>query len=38
MIMAMTQRCYVMDKGHIAAELPSHALADRDVVKRHLQI
>ena len=38
MIMAMTQRCYVMDKGHIAVELPSHALADRDVVKRHLQI
>ena len=38
MIMAMTQRCYVMDKGHIAAELPSHALADRDVVKRYLQI
>jgi urea transport system ATP-binding protein len=38
MIMAMTQRCYVMDKGHIAAELPSHALADRDVVKRFLQI
>lgn len=37
-IMAMTQRCYVMDKGRIIAELPSHALADRDVVKRHLQI
>ena len=38
MIMAMTQRCYVMDKGRLVAELPSHALADRDVVKRHLQI
>lgn len=38
MIMAMTQRCYVMDKGRIVAELPSHALADREVVKRHLQI
>jgi branched-chain amino acid transport system ATP-binding protein len=38
MIMAMTQRCYVMDKGRIVAELPSQALADRDVVKRHLQI
>jgi branched-chain amino acid transport system ATP-binding protein len=38
MIMAMTQRCYVMDKGLIVAELPSQALADRDVVKRHLQI
>jgi branched-chain amino acid transport system ATP-binding protein len=38
MIMAMTQRCYVMDKGRIVAELPSQALADRDVVKRHQQI
>lgn len=38
MIMAMTQRCYVMDKGRIVAELQSQALADRDVVKRHLQI
>jgi branched-chain amino acid transport system ATP-binding protein len=38
MIMAMTQRCYVMDKGRIVAELPSQALADRDVVKRRLQI
>jgi urea transport system ATP-binding protein len=38
MIMVMTQRCYVMDKGRIVTELPSQALADRDVVKRHLQI
>lgn len=38
MIMAMTQRCSVMDKGRIVAELPSQALADREVVKRHLQI
>ena len=38
MIMAMTQRCYVMDKGRIVAELPSTALGDREVVKRHLQI
>ena len=38
MIMAMTQRCYVMDKGRIVAELRSQALAERDVVKRHLQI
>jgi urea transport system ATP-binding protein len=38
MIMAMTHRCYVMDKGQIVAELPSQALADRDIVKRHLQI
>jgi hypothetical protein len=34
----MTQRCYVMDEGCVVAELPSRALADRDVVKRHLQI
>jgi urea transport system ATP-binding protein len=38
MIMAMTQRCYVMDKGRIVTELPSQALADREVVKRHLRI
>jgi urea transport system ATP-binding protein len=38
MIMAMTHRCYVMDKGRIVAELPSQALADRELVKRHLQI
>jgi branched-chain amino acid transport system ATP-binding protein len=38
MIMAMTQRCYVMDKGRITTELPPHVLADRDTVKRHLQI
>ena len=38
MIMAISQRCYVMDKGRIVAELPSQALADRDIVKRHLQI
>lgn len=38
MILAMTQRCYVMDKGRVVAELPSQALADREVVKRHLQI
>ena len=38
MIMAISERCYVADKGAIVAELPSQALADRDVVKRHLQI
>jgi hypothetical protein len=35
---AMTQRCHVMDKGRIVAELPSHVLADRDVVKGHPQV
>ncbi|HWL70688.1 MAG TPA: ABC transporter ATP-binding protein [Geminicoccus sp.] len=38
MIMAMTQRCYVMDKGRVTAELAAHELTDREVVKRHLQI
>jgi urea ABC transporter ATP-binding protein UrtE len=38
MIMAMTRRTCVMDKGQILTELPSQALADREVVKRHLQI
>jgi urea transport system ATP-binding protein len=38
MILAMTQRCYVMDKGRIVTELPSQALAEREVIKGHLQI
>lgn len=38
MIMAMTQRCYVMDKGRITTELASNDLADRDMVKQQLQI
>ena len=38
MIMAMTQRCYVMDKSRVTAGLASYELTDRDVVKRHLQI
>ena len=38
MIMAMAQRCYVMDKGRIVPSCRPPALADRDVVKRHLPI
>jgi urea transport system ATP-binding protein len=38
MIMALTRRCYVMDKGRIVAEVPSTALGDPETVKRHLQI
>ena len=38
MIMAMTRRCYVMDKGRIIAEIQPEQLADRDIVKRYLQI
>jgi urea transport system ATP-binding protein len=38
MIVALTQRCYVMDKGRIVTELPSQALAKREVIKGHLQI
>lgn len=38
MIMNMSQRCYVIDKGRTVADLPAHALTDRDMVKRYLQI
>jgi branched-chain amino acid transport system ATP-binding protein len=38
MIMALTRRCYVMDKGRIVAELPSTELGDPETVNRHLQI
>jgi urea transport system ATP-binding protein len=38
MIRAMAQRCYVMDKGRIVAELAAHELQDRDLVRRHLAV
>ncbi|MEJ0096467.1 MAG: ABC transporter ATP-binding protein [Methylocella sp.] len=38
MIRAMAQRCYVMDKGHVIAELTSSMLDDRDTVRRYLAI
>jgi urea ABC transporter ATP-binding protein UrtE len=38
MIRAMAQRCYVMDKGRIVAELTSSMLDDSDVVRRYLAV
>jgi len=38
MIMALTRRCYVMDKGQIVTEVASTELGDPETVKRHLQI
>ncbi|WP_207482458.1 ABC transporter ATP-binding protein [Arenibaculum pallidiluteum] len=38
MIRAMAQRCYVMDKGRIVAELDAEALSDRDTVRRYLAV
>ncbi len=38
MIMATTQRCYVMDKGRITAEILAADLGDREAVKKHLQL
>ncbi len=38
MIRAMAQRCYVMDKGRIVAELSREMLADRDTIRRHLAV
>jgi urea ABC transporter ATP-binding protein UrtE len=38
MIRAMAQRCYVMDKGRIVAELTPAMLDDRDTVRRYLAV
>ena len=38
MIRAMAQRCTVMDKGRVVAELASSDLDDRETVRRHLAI
>lgn len=38
MIRAMAQRCYVIDKGRIVAELPPDALEEREIVRRYLAI
>jgi urea transport system ATP-binding protein len=38
MIKAMAQRCYVMDKGRIVAELTPEMLDDRDIVRRYLAV
>lgn len=38
MIRAIAQRCYVMDKGRIVAELKPHELDDRDTIRKHLAV
>jgi urea transport system ATP-binding protein len=38
MIRAMAQRCYVMDKGRITAELTPQMLNDRETVRRYLAV
>jgi branched-chain amino acid transport system ATP-binding protein len=38
MIRAMAQRCYVMDKGRVVAELTPAMLEDRDMVRRYLAV
>ncbi len=38
MIRAMAQRCYVMDKGRVVAELTPAMLDDRDTVRRYLAV
>jgi branched-chain amino acid transport system ATP-binding protein len=38
MIRAMAQRCYVMDKGRLIAELTPEMLDDRDTVRRYLSV
>lgn len=38
MIRAMAQRCYVMDKGRVVAELEREALADGEAMRRHLAV
>jgi urea transport system ATP-binding protein len=38
MILAMAQRCYVMDKGRITAELTPQMLDSRETVRRYLAV
>ncbi|TFF20485.1 ABC transporter ATP-binding protein [Jiella endophytica] len=38
MIRAMTERCYVMDKGAVIAEIGAEVLQDRDAVRRYLAV
>lgn len=38
MIRAMAQRCYVMDKGRIVADLDRAALDDEAEMRRHLAV
>ena len=38
MILSMAQRCYVMDKGRIVAQVTPEELADDSVVRQHLAV
>ena len=38
LIRAIAQRCYVMDKGRIVAELNPHELGDRDNIRKYLAV
>jgi branched-chain amino acid transport system ATP-binding protein len=38
MIKAIAQRCYVMDKGRIVAELQPHELDDRNTIRNYLAV
>ena len=38
LIRAIAQRCYVMDKGRIVAELAPHELDDRDTIRKYLAV
>ena len=38
LIRAIAQRCYVMDKGRIVAELNPHELDDRDNIRKYLAV
>ena len=38
MIRQMAERCYVMDKGTVTAEIGKEALEDRDTVRRYLAV
>ena len=38
LIRAIAQRCYVMDKGRIVAELNPHELDDRDTIRKYLAV
>ncbi|SFI72823.1 ABC transporter ATP-binding protein [Celeribacter neptunius] len=38
MIRAMAQRCYVMDKGRIVAELDQDMLQDRNTIRQYLSV
>jgi branched-chain amino acid transport system ATP-binding protein len=38
LIRAIAQRCYVMDKGRIVAELNLHELDNRETIRKYLAV